>query len=786
MDTTDDAAPATAAPTAAPTITSAPTNSNTIANTNAPTNTNDSNTQPHTQRQTTLNDNTNTTETPTPPTNTHTVTHTQETLFNVPNHNLVTTASPATYRQYVHTLHNEMAGGDVTEYFETRIALPRSLQGLKTGQVISRILAQNPTIDTAKWHTVTADVVGTNLVVGTVSKEGKVMIDGLHELKVEPGRTAKVPPASKPNNLYYVEILLPYERELHVDLFEAFLLAFPTAKYVSMPGKKPFGTTRRIRLYFNTTTAPREVFTCDDPNTPIREIKLKCGTAAQIIHKWQRLNQFRPPHLMNRWQHNAPTRSYAAAAQTSSPTTTPTNANPTHNQPRLATQHHHLQPTAPPRPIRRTDAIPTGPPQQVTPDAPTTQPNPSPNANTNTDTTPARTDWMSDEPFPPPPNIAAQQNTTNPPNNNPTTPSPPRHTTQDHTPSPAQGNGPRTQTPNQSTHIPNIPPHQSNPNPTPTTNPQHPQSDVNTTPTPASHHNGNDSQWQQVRRNRPRHTNPSPQPSANPTLKKSSSRIKRKQLANKYAPLDFEILPSYEDDDIAPIEVTISEKPIRPPRRKYRTTKKAFSKQALEAFTNPQQIRHPANTLQFLSPRQTQVMIRSKEPATAHGRDNLIRQIALIRAARNNTTNSNTTLDPCADDAFIQQVQSRMADCQDPPNCDQSTNIDIPLSTILDKDETRVRASVCYAWIDIASRATLPHLYDAWPDPPTWHGTTLNWLHSTDGETPCLQDEALALLAACPSLQNVWQHFAASTPDLRSAIQTTSNQWHMFNHETTN
>ena len=413
---------------------------------------------------------------------------------------------------------------------------------------------------------------------------------------------------------------------------------------------------------------------------------------------------------------------------------------------------------------------------------------------------------MSDDPFPPPPHATPltpnhTQTNTAPNENNQLAPISSQHqptspsTVQRHSPTaPATttqppmtttegATGSQSPTPNSQAQTPanmEILTHQT---PTHTTTPQHPSADNTTTPSTSHVTHNNDNIWQQVRRNRSRATNLSTPISNIPPLKKSSSRIRRKQMANKFAPLDFEILPSFEDDDIAPIEVTLSEKPLRPPRRKYRNTKKAFSKQALEAFAHPQKIRHPANTLQFLSPKQAQVMIRSKDPTTTHGRDNLIRQIALIRAARSNTNSNNNTLDPCADDAFMQQVAIRMADCQDPPHCDNTTDIDIPISTILDRDESRVRASMCYAWIDIASRAILPHLYDAWPETPTWYGTTLNWLHSTDGETPCLQDEALAHLAACPSLQNVWQHFATSTPDLRSAIGTASNQWQMFVHE---
>ena len=690
-------------------------------------------------------------------------------------------------------------GGDATEYFESRIALPRSLQGLKTGHVIARLMANNPALDAEKWSCVTADVVGSNLIIGTVNKVGRELIDGLGEVKVEPGRTAKVPPASKPNNLYHVEILLPYERELHVEFMEAFLQSFPSAKFISMPGKKPFGTTRRLRIYFNTTTAPREVFTEDDHTIPIREVTLPCGTAAQIIHKWQRLNQFRPPHLSNRWHQQSVPRSYAAAA---SPNPAPQNNESTNPN---GLSNHTASITHPPQPIRRTGEVPTGPSINTT--SPTVPPPanvpPSANitpalANTTNNRNPDQADWMSDEPFPPSQQQATHhsdqtrnmeitshdrvpqsRNAINPPTPHSCAPVLPE--TNQHPPSVTnaptnQSRIPNPPSSNDKTYSTSKPSSQPSPPPPPQrantkAYPSAPQPTTTTDPR----------QWQSVKRSRSRTASQSTQPAANPTLRRSASRSRKSKQTNKFAPLDFEIIPSFEDDEIAPIEVTLHEKPIRPPRRKYKPSKKAITKQAAEALTHPQLVRHPANSLQYLSPKQTQVVLRSKDPALSPQRDNLIRQIALLRAARTNTNQRNITLDPTADEAFIQQVQSRLADCDEPPQCDQTTSIDVPLSSILDRDEARVRRYICYAWVDLASRAILPHLYDAWPDPPSWNGTTLNWLPSTDGETPCLHDEALACLAACPSLNNVWTHLATSTPELEAAIRTTATQWHMFN-----
>ena len=796
-DAIDDPVASTPASTPAPAARhAAPSNNTPPASTSSPTNTNNITT--NTTNTTTQPSAQNSNLSPTRTTQHRTSNQPQETLFNVPDLNIAQSANTAAYRQHVLKLHKEMTGGDVTDYFESRIALPRSLQGLKTGHVIARLIANNPTLDAEKWSCVTADVVGSNLIIGTVNKVGRELIDGLGEVKVEPGRTAKVPPASKPNNLYHVEILLPYERELHVEFMEAFLQSFPSAKFISMPGKKPFGTTRRLRLYFNTTIAPREVFTKEDHTIPIREVTLPRGTAAQIIHKWQRLNQFRPPHMLNRWHQQNTPRSYAAAA---SPNPVP----PTNAQPNPYGSSNHAAASAqPPRPMRRTGEVPAGPPSHTAMPVirPTTNIIPPPDNTTNTPN-PDQADWMSDEPFPPSHNIASQlSEQTGTPAITPLNSAPQQHNVSSHpTPSSVQPPDPKQPATNQHSstgakaltapsQIPTIPSStrktnsipkpSTQPTPPPTTQPDNTNSNLST---PSDTTNTEPKQWQTVRRSRSRSSSHPTQPAANPNLRKSASRIRRAKQSNKFGPLDFEIIPSFEDDEISPIELTLHEKPIRPPRRKHKPSKKAITKQAAEALTHPQQVRHPANSLQHLSPKQTQVVLRSKDPAMGPQRDNLIRQIALLRAARTNTNQRNITLDPIADEAFIQQVQSRLADCDDPPNCDHTTSIDVPLSSILDRDESRVRRNVCYAWMDLASRAILPHLYDAWPDPPSWNGTTLNWLPSTDGETPCLHDEALACLAACPSLHNVWTHIATSTPELQAAIRTTATQWQMFNAE---
>ena len=835
----DDAAPATPATNSTPSPTprhDAPTNTTTPTNIATPTNTNTNPTSP-TNSQTLNNSNANANDsTPnaalntteqqhplvtgtTPPsaprstqrTTRQTSSGEEEQLFNVPNSDLASRLTADEYRTHVHELHAKLAGGNATDYVESKIALPRSLQGLRSGQVVMKVLALNPTLNVEDWSTVMAEVVGNNLILGTVTTAGRSLINNMNSLKLEPGgRTVTVPPATKPNNMYYVECLLPYERELHVDFLAAFLKHFPSAKHVSMPGKKAFGTTRRIRLYFHSTTAPREVFTPNDAGIPIREIILPCGSAAQIIHKWQRLNQVRPPHLLNRWGQQTHTRTYPPATIGAINMTTPPGAPRSYAQALANSANTNPQPSPTPQPLPpitttltpRADPIPH--PDNTTTN--TSQQQKSPNTTPTNNATPHPTmEWDSDEPFPPQQegtlheaNLNPAQNTNpsnvdntlssripsapiTPPSRDRTTPQPTYPPASPQQPNTAnKPTAPHTQGPNPGASQPptatdNSTPANSNPTPTP------PQKSNIAHPAP-SRSASDLSQWQQVKR--PRIRKPSSQaPSGHHpetrSIQKSNSRTRSAKAANKFAVLDYVIHPTFNDEDIAPIEIALPTKPNRPPRRKYKDTKVAITSQVRDALHHSQQTRHPAHTLTLLSPSQKQVVLCSRKQDVANCREKLIRQIALLRAARSNTTQRNILLDQFDDDAFINQLQTRMADCTDPPDCTSSTEIDLPLSAILDRDELRVRAEVCFAWVDLATRAVLPHLYDLWPDPPSWLGSPLRWLPAEDNEVPCLPKVTLAALAACPSLSNVWKHLSTSSPQLSAALQTAANQWHL-------
>ena len=298
------------------------------------------------------------------------------------------------------------------------------------------------------------------------------------------------------------------------------------------------------------------------------------------------------------------------------------------------------------------------------------------------------------------------------------------------------------------------------------------------------------SQWQKVKRPRTRLGQEHPKTiraaTAASNTHKSNSRNRIRKSTNKFDVPGFEVLTSFEDDTTAPISVSLPSTQRKPARRKYNISRKVWNKSVIEASTNKQQVRHPVQTLKHLSPPHLQVVLRSQDRKAKPIMDRLLHQVALIRAARANVTEQAALLDEHGDAAFVQQVQARLRDCNEPPPCTNESPIDISLRAILDQDEMRLRGALCFSWVDMATRAFLPQLYDLRPDQPKWNGTPLGWLTAQDGEVPCLLDASLAYIAACPSLQGVWSHITKDAPELRHAIQTAANQWRLFitNQET--
>lgn len=163
------------------------------------------------------------------------------------------------------------------------------------------------------WAAVTAEVISTKRVLSTFNKAGLTLLSDLKEIKMEPCPTTQVPQARKPNSRYYVDILMPREWEMNPDLLAAAICTFHTIETIEYTTRnRPLGSKRLFRLTFKTVTAPREVFTKEDPNVRIRERVLSCGVMAQVIHKWSRLNALPQPSVARNMQ---PRGSYASTAR---------------------------------------------------------------------------------------------------------------------------------------------------------------------------------------------------------------------------------------------------------------------------------------------------------------------------------------------------------------------------------------------------------------------------------------------------------------------------------------
>ena len=106
--------------------------------------------------------------------------------------------------------------------------------------------------------------------------------------------------------------------------------------------------------------------------------------------------------------------------------------------------------------------------------------------------------------------------------------------------------------------------------------------------------------------------------------------------------------------------------------------------------------------LRHMSPRHTQVWLRSTNPNTKVIREKLLHQIAILRAARANTTPQGVLLDSYDDETFIDHVQTRVAHQGVTAKYTQDTPHDLQLRAILEEDELRVRSAMCFSWIDLA------------------------------------------------------------------------------------
>lgn len=205
-----------------------------------------------------------------------------------------------TYANEIKKLHRALVKDDVSSYFETQVQLPRPLKKRATATT-SKIIALNPELKQNDWSKATAEVSGNKLFLTTFSKRGKQLLTGLEELNSGGGMKLKVPEPCKPQNQFYVSLLLLKDWDTHTISLGAPLQMFRTAERIENPHRNnPLGYKRLFRLSFSTVTAPREVFTKEDPLTPIQEVITKSGAMTRVNHKWNRLNAYPLPSLITK------------------------------------------------------------------------------------------------------------------------------------------------------------------------------------------------------------------------------------------------------------------------------------------------------------------------------------------------------------------------------------------------------------------------------------------------------------------------------------------------------
>ena len=665
----------------------------------------------------------------------------------IPSFDEIANAPASTYAKMIRQIHDEFVDGNAEEYHEIQIPLPRNLQGLRVATIMNRLEQMNTALKHADWSAVTADVVGHNLVLASVGPKGLEQLLSLKELKLEHGKSTPLATPQRPNNLYYVEMLLPHEIEMHRPLLGALLKTFRNVSHILNPGRKAFGSNRRVRLYFKSITAPREVFTAEDPNIPIREIVLPCGTAAQIVHKWQRMNSFPPPHLAGRWLGRNGRRSYAAATRASNP---PINGNTPRN---IETTMHPQPPTPQPRP----GVVPTGPPAR-SPTNNTHAPPPAQDEDNNmidahpqreiaqpnhhdadNHNNPHHEIGQSNAPSSQPNEVNAHTNGTK--NNTGCTTEPQENTinnNQNH--DEEMEDNPTIQA---STHI----------NPEPTMHATTPPSSRNQT-------SQQQQEWQTVPINR----------ATKKPIREGAKPIAMPATTNAFAVLTTQPLDAFEDDEFTPIAVSA---PGEHNRQAYKSvkTRKCKTNALLQSMRSTQQVRHPHNTLKHLPPNRAQFVLASDDPELNHGRRRLTFQIALMRMARAKPNNPNKKMANADDSIYFDECCNFLSQNGLSPNIQKDARIDSIVLHLHKLDQNRMRKSYHLAKMDLITRAYLPHLYDASPRPEQWHGIDICWNPSPDNLTPCMDDQTLINLANNRALHAVWSHASNTAPEIKRTIE---------------
>ena len=628
------------------------------------------------------------------------------------------------FERIIRDVHNTVHDGDTSEYHEIKLSLPRSMKNMRPIQILKKITEMNPSLENEAWTAVSADIINQHLVLGTMTQRGLELLNSLQEIKLETTMTTPVPKAKKPDNLYWIDLLYPPEVELRVPFLMKLIQIFPSGVKLSNPGKRPLGLHRRTRLHFNSVVAPRSVFTHDDPTIPIREISLACGSTAQILHKWPRLNSFIPPSVLQRGAPHRNRQSYAAAAAHQKHRT---NADP----------DDYLSFQQPP--IPRPGIAPNGPPalstlhteqpvlQTITPTGSLTKSrdiNPQSNQHQNKPTE------ADDE------DVIMAQDDANPPDDpriNDTTPRISANRT------PTTPNQARAQ--NQGTNA---------------SKPQPPKPNRSET---QLEREGVDEEWETV------------------SARSGRSVVKRKQTTtnlitstNRFESLDAELMEQMEGTDFKPLAIP-QLRPTRRTRRRQNKPEKGNTDNFQLEMKNPQEIRHPIRATRHITPEFCQFLLATTDPGLRNMQRKLVHQTALIRSAREKIGDDLNTLDEHDDSKFLSEVQARISRTSIAPTITETTPIITPINALHDSDRQHIETEMAFAWLDTTTRAYAPLLYTLWPDKPLIGDQVLSWLPSPDKQLPCLRRESLKALAQIPMMQPVWSHASQHSDEVTQALR---------------
>lgn len=131
----------------------------------------------------------------------------------------------SSYAEEIKKLHRMPVHGDVSNYHEAHIHLPRHLQELRATTTITKLTELNSTLKHSDWSKITAEMIDTQLVLTTFNNTEKRLLMDIKKLQDGSGKKLTVWSPTKPQNQYYLNIFLPRDWKIHTALLRLALKA---------------------------------------------------------------------------------------------------------------------------------------------------------------------------------------------------------------------------------------------------------------------------------------------------------------------------------------------------------------------------------------------------------------------------------------------------------------------------------------------------------------------------------------------------------------------------------